>query len=191
MQDNGVIVSNWLTNLITKWARPGGDEAHLIYVQLASEARNPSLYQNFDIADTLDGRFDALTLLTVLVIRRLNRIEGKGRDFGQEVVDVMFADMDLSMHEIGVSENKVSKKVKTMATAFLGRRQAYIKAIDANDKKALSAALARNLYRDNGVDPTKNGLVKAVFAEAKRLDQLTDEALLAGKLGNMSGFDRS
>lgn len=185
---NGAIVSNWFTNLITKWARPGGEEAHQIYVQLAAEARNPAFYKKFSIEDTLDGRFDALTLLTVLVIRRLNKITDKGRDFGQEVVDVMFADMDLSLHEIGVSENKVSKKVKIMATAFLGRRESYIKALDANDKDALTDALMRNLYRDNGTDAAANGLTKAVMAEAKRLDSVADADLLAGKLGSMKAL---
>ncbi|MCE2518021.1 MAG: ubiquinol-cytochrome C chaperone [Alphaproteobacteria bacterium] len=178
-------MANWLTNLVAKWGRPGGDNAHQIYVQLAGYARTPALYQRYDIADTLDGRFDALTLMTVLVIRRLNRIDGKGRDFGQEVVDVMFADMDLSLHEIGVSENKVSKKIKVMATAFLGRRQAYIKALDDGDKDALADALSRNLYRENGTDPVANGLVKAVMAEAKRLDAVADDELLAGTIGEM------
>ncbi len=186
----------WFENIITKWAsliakyaRPGGDNAHAIYVHLARAARRDGFYLRFDIADTLDGRFDVLTLLTVLVIRRLHKIKNKGRGLGQDVVDIMFADMDLSMHEIGVSENKVSKKVKLMATAFLGRQSAYINAIDANDRQGLSDALARNLYRGNGTDPLANGLVAAVFMEAARLDGLYDDDLLMGKIGEMKGLE--
>jgi cytochrome b pre-mRNA-processing protein 3 len=178
-------VLNWLSNLVTKWAQPSGDQAHQIYTQLAAEMRNPLFYQDYNVADTLDGRFDALTLLVVLVIRRLNQIENGGRLLGQEVVDTMFADMDLSLHEIGVSENKVSKKVKVMATAFVGRRQAYIEALDAADLDALANALERNLYRDNGTDPADNGLVAAVMAAAGRLQDMPDADLLAGNLSDM------
>ena len=100
----------------------------------------------------------------------------------QSVTDVMFADMDLSLHEIGVSENKVSKKVKTMATAYMGRRQAYVDALDSDDSSALADALSRNLYRENGIDPAANGLVAMVMAEAERLAVIPDQELLAGKL---------
>jgi cytochrome b pre-mRNA-processing protein 3 len=174
---------NWLSNLVEKWARPGGDHAYQVYASIAQASRQPHLYQRFQIDDTLDGRFDTLTLIAVLVARRLKNAGQEGQELSQEVTDVMFADMDLSLHEIGVSENKVSKKVKTMATAYLGRMQAYVDALDKDDDDALADALARNLYRNKGVDARQNGLVALVKAEAQRLDQLSDPALLKGDLG--------
>jgi len=168
-----------LSKIVEKWARPAGDQAHLLYLEITQAARMPEFYIRYGVDDTLDGRFDTLTLLVVLTVRRLQKAGQKGRNLAQEVIDMMFADMDLSLHEIGVSENKVGKKVKTMATAFLGRMNTYSAALDAGDKAALAAALARNLYRDNGTDPQENGLVAAVFAEADRLDALEDSILLA------------
>ena len=175
-------MTNWLSKLVEKWARPGTDEAYQIYQVIASSARQPELYQRFEIADTFDGRFDTLTLIAVLVARRLKDIGEDGQTLSQSVTDVMFADMDLSLHEIGVSENKVSKKVKTMATAYMGRRQAYVNALDSDDSSALADALSRNLYRENGIDPAANGLVAMVMAEAERLAVIPDQELLAGKL---------
>jgi hypothetical protein len=70
-----------------------------------------------------------------------------------------------------------------MATAYLGRMQAYVDALDKDDDDALADALARNLYRNKGVDARQNGLVALVKAEAQRLDQLSDPALLKGDLG--------
>jgi cytochrome b pre-mRNA-processing protein 3 len=171
-----------LSKFVTKWARPGGDEAHQIYVTIAKNARHAGFYHRYDVADTLDGRFDTLTLMVVLVIRRLRAIGDKGQALGQEVVDLMFADMDLSLHEIGVSENKVGKKVKIMATAFLGRLNAYIDALDAQDDKLLAAALSRNLYRGDNNNPIKNGLIKVIHEEIKVLDEQSDEELLKGRL---------
>lgn len=178
----GDIVLERLSKLVAKWARPGGDEAHQIYQVITASARHPEFYRRFCIADTLDGRFDTLTLMSVLVIRRIKAIGEAGEGIGQDLVDLMFADLDLSLHEIGVSENKVGKKVKTMATAFLGRRNAYIEALDNKDDDALSGALKRNLYRLDGTDPAENGLIKAIKAQIKALDKLEDADLLAGTL---------
>ena len=169
-----------VSRIIEKWARPGGDEAHLIYSNIAAAARRPEFYLNYEVEDTLDGRFDTLTLMVVLVIHRLNKAGSAGKELAQEVIDMMFADMDLSLHEIGVSENKVGKKVKTMATAFLGRMNAYSAAIDREDEVELAAALRRNLYRDNGTDPAKNGLVEAVLAQVRRLAAISDADLMDG-----------
>ena len=69
-----------------------------------------------------------------------------------------------------------------MATAYMGRRQAYVDALDSNDSSALADALSRNLYRENGTDPQANGLVALVEAEAERLAAMPDQELLAGKL---------
>ena len=69
-----------------------------------------------------------------------------------------------------------------MATAFLGRRNAYIEALDNKDDNALSGALKRNLYRLDGTDPQENGLIMAIKAQIKALDKLEDAALLAGTL---------
>ena len=175
-------MTNWLSKMVEKWARPGTDEAYQIYEVIASSARQAELYQRFEIADTFDGRFDTLTLIGVLVARRLKDIGEDGQALSQSVTDVMFADMDLSLHEIGVSENKVSKKVKTIATAYMGRRQAYVEALDNGDDSALADALSRNLYRENGTDPIANGLVQLVKDEAERLAQAADQDLLAGRI---------
>ena len=175
-------MTNWLSKLVEKWARPGTDEAYDLYAVIAESARQPHFFQKYDIEDSFDGRFDALTLIAVLVARRLKDIGEDGYALSQSVTDVMFADMDLSLHEIGVSENKVSKKVKTIATAYMGRMQAYVDALDANDDAALADALARNLYRENGTDPQANGLVAKVKSEANRLAKCPDADFLAGKM---------
>lgn len=171
-----------LSIIVAKWARPGGDEAYRLYEVIASSSRQAGFYQKFSVADTLDGRFDTLTLMVILVLRRLKAIGDEGTALGQELVDMMFADMNLSLHEIGVSENKVGKKVKIMATAFMGRRDAYIEALEAKDDTRLAQAMIRNLYRGGRADPIKNGLIKAIKAQAKALDGLKDEDLLKGRL---------
>lgn len=170
---------SWLSKKVEKWARPADERAHLVYATLADNARNPEFYSRYAVADTLDGRFDTLTLMVMLAVRRLAAAGDEGKTLGQGVVDTMFADMDLSLHEIGVSENKVGKKVKQMATAYMGRVNAYGQAIDQGDINVLAETLNRNLYRENGADSRANGLAGAVLAEAERLARLDDETALA------------
>ena len=170
---------SWLSKKVEQWARPADERAHRIYAVLADNARNPAFYERYGVADTYDGRFDTLTLMVVLAVRRMTAAGDDGKALGQGVIDTMFADMDLSLHEIGVSENKVGKKVKQMATAYLGRMQAYGEGLDAGDENGLAATLNRNLYRDNWTDAKANGLAAAVLAEEARLNSLDDETALS------------
>lgn len=169
----------WLTKKVEEWSRPSSVEAARLYRVATTAARHPGIYGRYGVADTLDGRFDAVTLAVSLLARRLVRSGDAGRALAQELVDTMFADMDLSLHEIGVSENKVGKKVKIMARAFVGRMKAYGEALDGSDAKALAAALERNLYRANGAPA--DAMARQVLAAARRLDGIPDEALLEGK----------
>ena len=95
----------------------------------------------------------------------------------------MFADMDLSLREMGAGDIGVSKRVRVMAEAFLGRLDAYVTALDSNDRVALGAALLRNLFRDDtDADPLSNGAVDYVFALASEINNLDQDDLLHGNL---------
>jgi cytochrome b pre-mRNA-processing protein 3 len=43
-----------------------------LHGEIVAAARNPVLFTDYGIADTFEGRFEALTLHAVLVLRRLN-----------------------------------------------------------------------------------------------------------------------
>jgi len=178
------VMLQWLRKKVLDWSRPSSVEAELLYRQVAETARTPQIYEQYAIADTFDGRFDALCLVATLVVRRLTKMteDTIGKQRAQELIDTMFADMDLSLHEIGVSENKVGKKVKVMATAFMGRVKAYGAALDAGDKAMLISALERNVYRDTDDMGRAKQLAHQVMRAASDLDHQNDADLLAGKI---------
>jgi len=93
----------------------------------------------------VDGRFDLLVLHVFLLMHRLGTEGRETRSVNQGLFDLMFADMDRSLREMGVSDMSVGKRVKEMARAFYGRVDAYEPAL--NDLAKLEEALARNLYR--------------------------------------------
>ena len=78
-------------------------------------------------------------------------------DAKQQLFDLMFADMDQSLREMGVGDMSIGKRIKPMIGAFYGRAQAYENALAEKDE-ALVGALARNLY--GKVTPSRESLHK-------------------------------
>ena len=173
----------WLGNLLGWGQRLQASDAETLYVETVRLARNPAFFNTYGVADDVDGRFDALSLIVVLVMRKLKTLNGDGKVLSQQLFDSMFADMDLSLREMGAGDIGVSKRVRAMAEAFMGRLETYVYIIDNNDKKSFSAALKRNLFRGNEtIDPLANGLVDYLFALVKEIDNLPPERVLSGKL---------
>jgi cytochrome b pre-mRNA-processing protein 3 len=119
--------------------------AFQLYGAAVAAARDPYLYATLGIADTLDGRFDAIVLHVYLIVRRLETEPDPGPALAQGVFDAMFLDMDTNLREMGVGDLSVGKRNRAMWEAFHGRSAAY--AAVWRDPVALEAALARNMWR--------------------------------------------
>jgi cytochrome b pre-mRNA-processing protein 3 len=119
--------------------------ADRLYAKAVAGARQPPFYSHLQVPDSVDGRFDLLVLHVFLLLHRL-RDDGPGSQLlAQSLFDLMFADMDRSLREMGVSDMSVGKRIKEMARAFYGRIEAYDAGL--GDPTLLRQALSRNLYR--------------------------------------------
>jgi cytochrome b pre-mRNA-processing protein 3 len=125
--------------------KPSNSSAAALYGAVVAQARQPAFYRELGVPDTLDGRFDLLVLHAFLVLRRLNGLGSEGQAVAQALSDLVFADMDGNLREIGVGDLSVGKKIKVMAKAFFGRLTAYEAAVNATGDE-LTEALRRNLY---------------------------------------------
>ena len=171
----------WLENMLA-WGRQRQlATREILYGNAVALAREPAFFRDHSVADNVDGRFDALALVVALVMRRLKSCGDEGTELSQQLFDTMFADMDLSLREMGAGDIGVSKRVRVMAEAFMGRLDAYATALDDGDRDALAAAIGRNLLR--GEVPASAQLVDFVLSLEARLAALNDETLLAGRLG--------
>jgi cytochrome b pre-mRNA-processing protein 3 len=122
---------------------PEQPAAHAVYTALVAQARAPVFYARHGVPDTLDGRFEMIALHAFLVLHRV-KAAPEGQRFGQVLYDVMFADMDRALREMGTGDLSVGKQVKRMAAGFAGRIAAYQAGIEgAGD---LAEALRRNIY---------------------------------------------
>lgn len=118
-----------------------------LYRSIVAQARLPEFYGRHGVPDSLDGRFDMIVLHAYLTMRRLRACGSEAADrLSQNLFDLLFADMDVNLREIGVGDLGVGKRVKKMAQAFYGRVEAYDAGLAAESDQVLSEALTRNLY---------------------------------------------
>ncbi|MFD2207586.1 ubiquinol-cytochrome C chaperone family protein [Kiloniella antarctica] len=121
------------------------DAVHDLYGCIINQAREKDFYNRLSVPDSLDGRFDMITLHMFLVLRRLKTEGDVTAEFSQKLFDLMFTDMDLSLREMGVGDVGVGKRVKAMVQGFYGRVSAYEDAV-TKEGADLGSALERNLY---------------------------------------------
>lgn len=142
--------------------------AAALYVALVDQARQPAYYTAFGVPDTPLGRFDMISLMVFLALRRLQADGTKHKAFCQALFDFMFTDMDRNLREMGVGDLSVGKKVKGLAQAFYGRADAYERGLRAGDDAGLIEALGRNLYGD-APEPVAGSAVAAMAGHVREL----------------------
>lgn len=131
----------WLSGNRSRRAIP--DE---LYGAIVTQAREPALYADLGVPDTVAGRFEMVVLHTALALRRLGNGSAVERELGEAVFERFCADMDASLREFGVSDAVMGKRMKTMAQGYYGRAGAYGTAVDEDSRDELVAALRRNVF---------------------------------------------
>lgn len=157
--------------------------AHKVYVRIVARARQPALYLDCGVPDTPDGRFDMIALHAALVLRRLRRDRPSTDALAQAVFDLMFADLDQNLREMGVGDLAVGKRIKAMAKGFYGRLAAYERGLQDPAGSALADALKRNVYR-HGLPAGEQleAITAYVRRTAEAVDCLDSTVLSAGEL---------
>ena len=153
-----------------------------LYGDIVAAARLPALYARMGVPDTVMGRFDALALHVIVVLRRLRQVPEPGPALAQELVDRFFADLDAALREIGIGDVSVPKKVKKLGQAFYGRAQAYEAALsDAAPALALEQALARNVLEKPDAPALATALAQHMRLLIRQIDTCDIEAFLTGQ----------
>ena len=121
--------------------------AKSLYEEIVRTGRRPIFYEELEVPDSVDGRFEMISLHAVLVMLRLEDIgTAEAAVLSQALFDEMFRDMDRSLREMGISDLAVPKHMKRMLQGFNGRAKAYRDAIKGANTKELKEAIRRNVY---------------------------------------------
>ena len=150
-----------------------------LWHRVGEVAREPQWYAQGGIADTVAGRFDAITVVLGLVLLRL---EGSAAVRGEtaRLTELFVADMDGQLRQSGVGDAVMAKHMGKLMSALGGRIDAFRAALAEPDDAALSAAVERNITMIEGADAGAVAREMRVIAAA--LAQTDDAALLAGAI---------
>lgn len=152
-----------------------------LYGMIVAQARLPTFYRDYAVADTVNGRFDLIVLHLAVVLDRLMG-DAALQSLGQGIFDLFCQDMDHNLREMGVGDLKVPKEMRRIGEAFYGRAQAYRIAWAATDTGALVEALERNIY---GGAPAAAAVQRLAAYTREALRHLTAQpsaSLAAGEL---------
>ena len=117
-----------------------------LYTGVVAQARQSRFYADYDVPDSLDGRFEMIALHVFLLLHRLKRDNPEAAPLSQAVYDIFFGDMDQCLREMGAGDLGVGRRVKRMAEGFSGRIAAYEEGMAGGEDDVLGKAIRRNLY---------------------------------------------
>lgn len=141
-------------------------------------AREPQWFADCGIADTVSGRFDAITLVLSLVLLRMER-EERLIDPSVRLTELFVDDMDGQLREAGIGDLVVGKKVGRLMSVLGGRLGAIRDALPQGEA-ALAEVVKRNVILTEGGIPEK--VAARIIALAARIDGQSGEQLLAGDI---------
>ena len=142
--------------LFSKKKRLAREKAIDLYNKVVRHSRSPVFFEGYAVPDTVEGRFEMITLHGGLLVTRLCQPDmgPDGKLLAQAFFDVMFFNLDWSIREMGVGDLGVPRRIKQMMTSFKGRAFAYDEALKAGPGE-VSHALIRNLYSTVPRPPTE------------------------------------
>ena len=140
-------------------------------------SREPALYRDDGVADTVAGRFDMITAVLAVILLRLER-DGLA-DETALLTELFVADMDAQLRETGVGDVVVGKHMGKLMSALGGRIGALREAL-ASGEAALEAALGRNVTMAEGQSTA--ALARRLRAFADKLAVLGEDEVLAGRI---------
>jgi cytochrome b pre-mRNA-processing protein 3 len=157
-------------------------KASELYGAVVTLARRPQLYAGMGVADTPEGRYEALVLSLFLVLERLRREGDEATAHAQALIEAFVTDMDDNMREMGVGDLTVPKKVKKAAAALYDRADVYRAALGAEGNQELASVLTRLIPAADGRALDGEALAADVRDMSARLAGLPLTGILAGDL---------
>lgn len=164
-----------------------------LYERIVAQARQPALFRDLGVPDTMEGRFELIVLHIVLVLERLKREGSEGQLLGQAVLERLIADMDDALRQIGIGDMGVPRRVQRAAAAVRERVRDYAPGLDPHPSretapKRLEDAFCEHIYGAGNAAQSPIVLSYATrladYARSSRaaLDGVSSSDLLAGRL---------
>jgi cytochrome b pre-mRNA-processing protein 3 len=166
-------------NLFNRLLRPSPSlpARRPLWHAVVAEARDKRWYRDLGVADTVEGRFDMITLVLAVVLLRIER-EGDNAS-SVALTELFIDDMDSQLRQSGVGDLMVGKHVGKLMATLGGRIGALREALPLGDAK-LAEAVGRNCSLVEGTAPEP--LASELLRFHAVIDRVPLETLLEGSL---------
>jgi cytochrome b pre-mRNA-processing protein 3 len=148
------------------------DDLAALYAAVVDEARQPHWYAQYGVPDSVDGRFDMVSLVLSLVLLRLERAARDAESV--RLTERFIDDMDGQIRESGFGDLGVGKQVGGIMAVLGGRLGTYRAVIDVE-------TLGRTLWRGQ-VPENASAALARIIALRETIDAVPLERLLAGQM---------
>lgn len=158
---------------------PGQEQIRPLWHKVVELARDPGWYARGGVADTVPGRFDAITLVLALVMRRMDG-QPELRAPSARLTELFVSDMDGQLRQSGVGDLAMAKRMGKLMSVLAGRMEALEQALAQPDDAELVAVIERNVTLNDGADVA--AIAARVRQLAARLAAIGNDDLLAGRI---------
>jgi cytochrome b pre-mRNA-processing protein 3 len=150
-----------------------------LYARVIAKGREVHWYEQGQVPDTLDGRFDMIASILAILLLRMEQLPEAAQDSAY-LTELFVDDMDAQMREAGIGDVVVAKDMGKIMSILGGRLGAFKGAFD--DSARLDAAIARNIHGLDAADPAARGhMSSSLTAYWNQLHALDHPQLIAGK----------
>ena len=171
-----------LISRILRKPRHSREEIRPLWRRVVEIAREKPWYADCGVADTVPGRFDAVTMVLALVMLRMERDKNDDDTLiepSARLIELFVDDMDGQLRQSGIGDLVVGKHIGKLMSVLGGRIGALRDALRQDDA-ALVTALERNVTLTEHADKAR------LAAEVRRLhgqiDALSNEDMLAARI---------
>ena len=148
-----------------------------LWHRLVGIAREEHWYAKRGAADTLDGRFDMISMMTALFMLRLEA-EPEGVPAAARLTELFVEDMEGQMREAGIGDPTVGKMMGRMMATLGGRAGTLRTALAQQDDAELAGVVTRNMHlsdEEDGPMRMAEG-IRSLHARLARTDIATLES---------------
>jgi|TARA_R110002012_G_scaffold99905_12_gene238066 cytochrome b pre-mRNA-processing protein 3 len=154
------------------------EEWRTLWHRVVAEARDPDWYRMCGVADSVEGRYDMITLVLTLVMLRLEDAGDMGPATAR-LTELFVEDMEGQMREAGIGDPTVGKKINALMESMNGRIGAYRDGL-RSDPKVLVEAVRRNVTMAQPDEA--EALVQRMAALHARLERTSIDQLREGEI---------
>ena len=119
-------------------------QARSLHADLKARALHPDLYLAGIAEDSLNGRFEQVSIHSAMIMRHLRDQGEEGRQVSQMLYEEVFSGFDYGLRETGVGDSGISRKVRKLGEHFFGLARGLDAGFAGEAPDALEGFATRN-----------------------------------------------